>query len=76
VIDVPHATLLVREAAKLHAASLLLAQRGPRPLNERFPLLIESWTLGKEHRTPFETVGVPFSSGIAWEHQMLVLSKS
>ncbi|KAA0189998.1 EcKinase 17 [Hyalella azteca] len=55
LVDVPHATLLVREAAKLHAASLLLAQRDPQPLNERFPLLVESWTLGKEHRTPFET---------------------
>ncbi|KAF2356810.1 Protein of unknown function DUF227 [Trinorchestia longiramus] len=55
LIDEAHGFLLVKELAKLHAASLMLRDRGDEPLTERFPYLVESWTLGEEHRGPFKT---------------------
>lgn len=55
--DGTHAKLVLCEAARLHAAGkLLLRALGDKALTEAFPLLKESWTLGEEHRAPFQKV--------------------
>lgn len=55
--DEAHALLVLREAARLHGAGRLLQlARGAGPLTDVFPLLKESWTLGEDHRDPFQKV--------------------
>lgn len=42
-MDVPHATLVLQELGRLHAASQLLERRMGCALTEKWPILEETW---------------------------------
>lgn len=42
-MDVPHATLVLQELGRLHAASQLLERRMGCTLTEKWPILEETW---------------------------------
>ncbi len=48
-MDVPHATLVLKELGRLHAASLLLEKKMGCFVSDKWPVLVEKWLREDNH---------------------------